>query len=55
MKIKIERIGDKWKIIINGNEFISSEECDNEEMTQLILTLVKFEGISAEIDFTTKH
>jgi len=55
MKIKVERLGDKWKIIINGNEFISNNECSTEEVTQLILTLVKFEGISAEIDFTNKH
>ena len=55
MKIKIEKLGNKWKLTINDNEFISSNECSIEELTQLVLTLVKFEGISAEIDFTNRH
>lgn len=55
MKIQVKRIGNTWKIIINDTEFISTEEMSSEEISQLIITLAKFEGITAEVDFTTKH
>lgn len=55
MKIKIERIGNSWKLIVGDKEFFSSEELDTKELANIIITLAKFEGITAEIDFTTKH
>lgn len=55
MKIQIKRVGNAWKIIINDNEFVSSEEISYEEMSQLVITLARFDGITTEIDFTTKH
>lgn len=55
MKIQVKRIGNTWKIIINNTEFVSTEEISSEEISQLIITLAKFEGITAEVDFTTKH
>ena len=55
MKIKIERIGNGWKLTIGENEFFSTEEFEIEELAQIIVTLAKFDGITSEINFTTKH
>ena len=55
MKIQIKRVGNAWKIIINDNEFVSSEEISYEEMSQLVINLTKYEEKKKKIDFTTKH
>lgn len=60
MKFKIEKSKNFWYLIVysSNKEFTFSAEIDKftyEQVTDLACNLCKFEGISTEIDFTTRH
>lgn len=59
MKVKIERIGNRWRLQFITDKIINEswapEEMDADEIAQFAADLAKLSNLYVEVNFTTKH
>ena len=59
MKVKIERIGNRWRLqFITENNITESwapDDMEAEDIAQFAADLAKLSNLYVEVNFTTKH